>query len=68
MFISAKENLGGRIQTCEHLLPRQARLVICGTPSYKRTSGRGVEPLFTDSKSAVLPLDDPEIKVRDEVS
>ena len=23
--------------------------------------GRGIEPLFTDSKSAVLPLDDPGI-------
>jgi hypothetical protein len=27
-----------------------------------KTSGKGVEPIFTDSKSAVLPLDDPEIK------
>ena len=25
----------------------------------RRAPGRGVEPLFTDSKSAVLPLDDP---------
>ncbi len=27
----------------------------------KLASGKGFEPLFTDSKSAVLPLDDPEI-------
>jgi hypothetical protein len=32
--IEIKFGLGGRIQACENLLPRQVRIVICGTPRY----------------------------------
>ena len=49
-----KNGLGGRIQTCENLLPGQARIVICGTPRKKMASEKGFEPLFPDSKSGVL--------------
>ena len=30
-------------------------------PHFKLVSGQGLEPRFTESKSVVLPLDDPEI-------
>ena len=53
--LNSKFGLGGRIQTCENLFPKQVRIFICGTPRKKLALGKGLEPLFHDPESCVLP-------------
>ena len=63
--IQNRNGPGSRIRTCEHLLPRQAHIAICGTPGLKfqisnlkfnMASGKGFEPLFLGSEPSVLPV------------
>ena len=54
-----KFGLGGWIQTCENLLPRQVRIVICGTPRKIGWRGRTrtcINFASSDSKSEMFPL------------
>lgn len=64
--IGWKIGLGGWIQTSENLLPRQVRIVICGTPRNwkKLASGKDSNLCFLIQSQASCQLDDPETNWR----
>ncbi len=58
-----KIGLGGRIQTCENLLPKQVRIVICGTPRKNWLRVKDSNLYFMIQNHTSCQLDEPEIKL-----